>query len=250
MKLKTTIIASALLSLTALSAHAAQELTPEKAAALKPFDRITITGRFNAINEAVDAVSRRADKLGADSFYIRDSNNSNNGGNWRVTADLYHKDAPEVSKTPKYRVFNGVNELPKDEAYLLEPYDTVSVSGFYRSQPDINDAISKEAKKKVLHPSSSCARLTPTPAVTSSSPPTSIRPMRQNAACRARMPFRPILTPAAPRWPPVAPLPRKSKFGVASSGSPSRDVGRFFETQSSTGQRYTVTLPNGTKIQK
>lgn len=70
MKLKTTIIASALLSLTALSAHAAQELTPEKAAALKPFDRITITGRFNAINEAVDAVSRRADKLGADSFYI------------------------------------------------------------------------------------------------------------------------------------------------------------------------------------
>ena len=157
MKLKTTIIASALLSLTALFAHAAQELTPEKAAALKPFDRITITGRFNAINEAVDAVSRRADKLGADSFYIRDSNNSNNGGNWRVTADLYHKDAPEVSKTPKYRVFNGVNELPKDEAYLLEPYDTVSVSGFYRSQPDINDAISKEAKKKVLHPSSSCA---------------------------------------------------------------------------------------------
>lgn len=148
MKLKTTIIASALLSLTALSAHAAQELTPEKAAALKPFDRITITGRFNAINEAVDAVSRRADKLGADSFYIQDSNNSNNGGNWRVTADLYHKDAPEVSKTPKYRVFNGVNELPKDEAYLLEPYDTVSVSGFYRSQPDINDAISKEAKKK------------------------------------------------------------------------------------------------------
>ena len=38
--------------------------------------------------------------------------------------------------------------------------------------------------------------------------------------------------------------------GVASSGSPSRDVGRFFETQSSTGQRYTVTLPNGTKIRK
>ncbi|MNI71852.1 hypothetical protein D3C73_1277530 [compost metagenome] len=38
--------------------------------------------------------------------------------------------------------------------------------------------------------------------------------------------------------------------GVASSGSPSRDVGRFFETQSSTGKRYTVTLPNGTKIQE
>ncbi len=33
MKLKTTIIASALLSLTALSAHAAQELTPESSGA-------------------------------------------------------------------------------------------------------------------------------------------------------------------------------------------------------------------------
>ncbi|WP_038901677.1 YdgH/BhsA/McbA-like domain containing protein, partial [Yersinia pestis] len=94
MKLKYTIIASALLSLTAFSAaHAAKELAPEQAAAIKPFDRITITGRFNAINEAADAVSRRADKLGANSFYIQDINSSNNGGNWRVTADLYHNDA-------------------------------------------------------------------------------------------------------------------------------------------------------------
>jgi hypothetical protein len=38
--------------------------------------------------------------------------------------------------------------------------------------------------------------------------------------------------------------------GVASSGSPSRDVGRFFETQSSTGKRYTVTATNGAKIQE
>lgn len=74
MTLKTTIIVSALLSLPVLSAHAAQELTPEKAAGLQPFDRITITGRFNAINEAVAAVSHHADKLGADSFYIQGSN--------------------------------------------------------------------------------------------------------------------------------------------------------------------------------
>lgn len=38
--------------------------------------------------------------------------------------------------------------------------------------------------------------------------------------------------------------------GVASSGSPSRNVGRLFETQASTGKRYTVTLPNGTQIQE
>ncbi|RYM71420.1 DUF1471 family protein YdgH [Serratia liquefaciens] len=251
MKLKNTIIASALLSLTALSAHAAQELTPEKAAALKPFDRITITGRFNAINEAADAISRRADKLGADAFYIQDSNNSNNGGNWRVTADLYHKDAPEVSKEPKYRVINGVTELPKEQAFLLEPYDTVSVSGFYRSQPDINDAITKEAKKKGA---------------------ASFFIVRQVDAnqggnqfitayiYKADAPKRTVQNPDA--------IPADSEAGkaalaaggaaaanveipgVASSGSPSRDVGRFFETQSSTGKRYTVTLPNGTKIQE
>ncbi|CAI1724717.1 DUF1471 family protein YdgH [Serratia quinivorans] len=251
MKLKNTIIASALLSLTALSAQAAQELTPEKAAALKPFDRITITGRFNAINEAADAISRRADKLGADAFYIQDSNNSNNGGNWRVTADLYHKDAPEVSKDPKYRVINGVTELPKEQAFLLEPYDTVSVSGFYRSQPDINDAITKEAKKKGA---------------------ASFFIVRQVDAnqggnqfitayiYKADAPKRTVQSPDA--------IPADSEAGkaalaaggaaaakveipgVASSGSPSRDVGRFFETQSSTGKRYTVTLPNGTKIQE
>lgn len=62
MKLKNTLLASALLSAAAFSVHAATELTPEQAAALKPYDRIVITGRFNAIGDAVSAVSRRADK--------------------------------------------------------------------------------------------------------------------------------------------------------------------------------------------
>ncbi|HGM6862692.1 DUF1471 family protein YdgH [Serratia rubidaea] len=250
MKLKNTIIASALLSLTALSAHAAQELTPEKAAAIKPFDRITITGRFNAINEAATAVSRRADKLGADAFYIQDINNSNNGGNWRVTADIYRSDAPEVEKS-HYRVFNGVKELPKEQAYQLEPFDTVSASGFFRSQPDVNDAISKLAKKKDAD---------------------SFFIVRQVDAnqggnqyvtayvYKANAPKRVVQSPDA--------IPADSEAGkaalaaggaaaakveipgVASSGSPSREVGRFFETQSSTGKRYTVTLADGTKIQE
>jgi len=149
MKLKNTILASALLSLTSLTAaHAAQELTPEKAAALKPFDRITINGRFNAINEASSAVSKRADAMGAASYYIQGINDTNgNGGNWNVTADLYRADAPEAVKN-KDRVINGVRELTKSEAYSLEPYDTVSASGFFRSQPDVNDAISRSAKDK------------------------------------------------------------------------------------------------------
>jgi hypothetical protein len=45
-------------------------------------------------------------------------------------------------------VINGVVELPKDQAIELEPYDTVTVQGFYRSQPEVNDAITKAAKEK------------------------------------------------------------------------------------------------------
>ncbi|MCE1736950.1 hypothetical protein LWT78_25400, partial [Enterobacter hormaechei] len=38
--------------------------------------------------------------------------------------------------------------------------------------------------------------------------------------------------------------------GVASSTSTSNVIGNFFETQSAKGGRYTVTLPDGTKIQE
>ncbi|HDO7563113.1 TPA: DUF1471 domain-containing protein, partial [Escherichia coli] len=38
--------------------------------------------------------------------------------------------------------------------------------------------------------------------------------------------------------------------GVATTASPSSEVGRFFETQSSKGGRYTVTLPDGTKVEE
>ncbi|MDI4745837.1 thiamine pyrophosphate-dependent enzyme, partial [Salmonella enterica subsp. enterica serovar Kentucky] len=38
---------------------------------------------------------------------------------------------------PKNRVINGIVELPKDQAVQLEPYDTVTVQGFYRSQPEV-----------------------------------------------------------------------------------------------------------------
>ncbi|HCC1376234.1 TPA: DUF1471 domain-containing protein, partial [Salmonella enterica subsp. enterica serovar Choleraesuis] len=147
MKLKNTLLASALLSAAAFSVHAATELTPEQAAALKPYDRIVITGRFNAIGDAVSAVSRRADKEGAASFYVVDTSEFGNSGNWRVVADVYKADAPKAD-APKNRVINGIVELPKDQAVQLEPYDTVTVQGFYRSQPEVNDAITKAAKQK------------------------------------------------------------------------------------------------------
>ena len=37
---------------------------------------------------------------------------------------------------------------------------------------------------------------------------------------------------------------------MASSDTPDRNIGRFFETQTSTGQRYTVKLPDGTSVQE
>ncbi len=80
MKLKNTLLASALLTTATLSAHAATELTPEQAAALKPYDRVVVTGRFNAIGDAVQAVSRKADKDGAASFYVVDTSDYGNGG--------------------------------------------------------------------------------------------------------------------------------------------------------------------------
>ncbi|MGS9202728.1 YdgH/BhsA/McbA-like domain containing protein, partial [Salmonella enterica subsp. enterica serovar Infantis] len=70
-----------------------------------------------------------------------------NSGNWRVVADVYKADAPKAD-APQNRVINGIVELPKDQAVHLEPYDTVTVQGFYRSQPEDNDAITKAAKQK------------------------------------------------------------------------------------------------------
>jgi hypothetical protein len=96
MKLKNTLLASALLSATALSANAATELTPEQAAALKPFDHTVIVGRYNSIGDAVAAATKAADKNGAASFYVVDQSDYGNSGNQRVTIALYKDDAPKA----------------------------------------------------------------------------------------------------------------------------------------------------------
>lgn len=251
MKLKNTILASALLSMTALSAHAAQELTPEKAAALKPFDRITINGRFNAINEASSAVSRRADALGAASYYIQGINDLNgNGGNWTVTADLYRADAPEAVKN-KDRVINGVRELTKAEAFKLEPFDTVSASGFFRSQPDVNDAITRAAKDK-----GAASFFIVRQVDINSGGNQIVNAYIYKADAPQRKVQSPNLIPADSEAGKAAlaaggEAAKKVEIpGVASSETPSNKVGRFYETQSSSGQRYTVTLPNGKSVQE
>ena len=252
MKLKNTILASTLLSLLAGNAFAAQELTPEKAAELKPFERINVTGRFNAINDAADAVSKRADELGAASYYIQGINDSNgNSGNWRVTADLYKADAPKANDTTTYRVINGVKELPKAEAFRLEPFDTVSVSGFFSSQPDVNDAISKAAKEK-----GAASFFIVRQVDANNGGNQYVTAYVYKADAKERKVQSPNLIPADSEAGKAAlaaggeAAKRVEIPGVASSETPSSSVGRFFETQSSTGQRYTVNLANGKSIQE
>ncbi|WP_067701712.1 DUF1471 family protein YdgH [Erwinia sp. ErVv1] len=251
MKLKNTILASALLSLISLTAHAAQELTPEKAASLKPFDRIALSGRFNAINEASAAVSKRADELGAASYIIQGINDTNgNGGNWRVVADLYHANAPVAVKN-RDRIINGVRELTKSEAYRLEPYDTVSISGFYRSQPDVNDAITKAATKKGA---ASFFIVRQVDANSGGNQYITAYIYKKDAP--ARRVQSPDAVPADSQAGKAALAAGGAAAktvqipGVASSETPSNKVGRFYETQSSTGERYTVRTPEGKSVQE
>ncbi|WP_058909951.1 DUF1471 family protein YdgH [Entomohabitans teleogrylli] len=250
MKLKYTLLASALLTAAAFPALSATELTPEQAASLKPFDRIAITGRFNAINDAVRAVSRRADAMGADSFYILDTGDAGNSGNWRVVADVYHKDAPEVDK-PQNRIINGVMELPKDQAFALEPFDTVTIQGFYRSQPEVNDEIAKRAKEKGA---ASFFIVRQVDANQGGNQLITAFIYKADAKKRAVQSAELIPADSDAGRAALAAGGEAAKQveipGVASSSTPSSNVGRFFETQSSKGGRYTVTLPDGTKIQE
>lgn len=252
MKLKNTLLVSALLSAAAVSAHAATELTPEQAAALKPYDRVVVTGRFNAIGDAVQAISRKADKEGAASFYVVDTSDYGNGGNWRVTADLYKDDAAKAD-APKNRIINGVMELPKDQAVALEPYDTVTIQGFYRSQPEVNDAITKAAKAKGAY---SFYIVRQVDANQGGNQRITAFIYKEDAKKRVLQSPDAIPADSQAGREKLAKGGEEAKTveipGVASSASvgAGTGVGRFFETQSSKGGRYTVTLPDGTKIEE
>ncbi len=236
MKLKNTLLASALLSATAFSVNAATELTPEQAAAVKPFDRVVVTGRFNAIGEAVKAVSRRADKEGAASFYVVDTSDFGNSGNWRVVADLYKADAEKAEETSN-RVINGVVELPKDQAVLIEPFDTVTVQGFYRSQPEVNDAITKAAKAKGAYSFYI------------------VRQIDANQGGNQRITafiYKKDAKKRIVQSPDVIPADSEAgRAALAAGGEAAKKVEiPGVATTASKGGRYTVTLPDGTKVEE
>lgn len=253
MKLKNTLLASALLSATALSANAATELTPEQAAATKPYDRVMIVGRFNAIGDAVAAASKRADKEGAAAFYVVDNSDYGDSGNQRVLVALYKENAPKADEQ-KNRVINGVMELPKDQAVLLEPYDTVTIQGFYRSQPEVNEAITEAAKAKGADSFYIVRQIDANQGGNQR-----ITAYIYKKDAKKRIVQSPDVIPAdsdAGRAA-VAKGGEEAKKveipGVATSAAPAASVagvGRFFETQSTKGGRYSVTLTDGTKIEE
>lgn len=253
MKLKTTLMTTVLLSGMTFSVFAAQELTPERADELVPYDRITFSGRYDSIYEANRAASKLADKHGAAAFFVRDINEVGNSANWRVIADLYRNDAEAASTETKYRSFKGIIELPRPEASQLEPFDTVTIRGYFPIQNDINNAIAEEAKKKGAHSFFI------------------VRQIDTNGGANELITAFIYKKDAPKRRIQVQdnPIPADSDDGraalaaggaaaaeveipnVASSSSFSTDVGRFFETQSSTeGSRYSVTLKDGTKIEE
>ena len=253
MKLKNTLLASALLAATALSANAATELTPEQAAATKPYDRVMIVGRFNAIGDAVAAASKRADKEGAASFYVVDNSDYGDSGNQRVIVALYKDDAPKADEQQN-RVINGVMELPKDQAILLEPYDTVTIQGFYRSQPEVNEAITKAAKAKGADSFYIVRQIDANKGGNQR-----ITAYIYKADAKKRVVQSADVIPAdsdAGRAA-VAKGGEEAKKveipGVATSaaaGATTAGVGRFFETQTTKGGRYSVTLTDGTKVEE
>lgn len=253
MKLKNTLLASALLAATALSANAATELTPEQAAATKPYDRVLIVGRFNAIGDAVAAASKRADKEGAAAFYVVDNSDYGNSGNQRVIVALYKDNAPKADEQ-KNRVINGVIELPKEQAVLLEPYDTVTVQGFYRSQPDVNEAITKAAKAKGAD---SYYIVRQIDANDGGNQRITAYIYKKDAKKRVLQSPDAIPADSDAGRAAVAKGGEEAKKveipGVATSAAPGASVagvGRFFETQTTKGGRYSVTLTDGTKIEE
>lgn len=252
MKLKMSALTTILLMSLPLSSQAAKELTPELAAQLTPFERVTITGRFNSIEDAVKAASRKADEMGADAFYVQGTSESNKGGNLRVTADLYKGNlTPSSANTQTtYIEYLGVKLLPKQEAVMLQPFDTVSVSGYFSSQDELQKALAKAAKEKDAYAFYV------------------VRQIDVNSKGGNQLVTAYVYKQDAPkrRLQVENAIPADSEAGkaaLAAGGEAAKrveipgvasdedtNVGRFYETKGSTQERFTVTLNDGTRIQE
>ena len=144
--LKKTFIA-ATIALIPCSSFAAQQLTEEQANSMQSYKSITIRGAFYTDSDYVMAMSKAADNEGAASFYITTTNISPSNDTLRIVyAKLYKSDAPKaVEQAESLRKFEGVYEYPKSKAIRLEPFNIVRIRGYFPTDYDINQAIAKEA---------------------------------------------------------------------------------------------------------
>ncbi|OCG26581.1 hypothetical protein A9G11_13915 [Gilliamella sp. wkB108] len=147
--IKKTLIATTI-AIIPMYSFAAQQLNEEQASSLQSFKQISVRGAFYTDTDYVMAMSRAADKEGAAAFYITTTNISPSNDTLRIVyANLYKADAPKaVEKPENLRRFEGVYEYPKSKAIRLEPFDIVRIRGYFPSEVDINQAIAKEASAK------------------------------------------------------------------------------------------------------
>lgn len=143
---KKTIIATTVAFIPFCS-FAAQQLTEEQANSMQSFKSITIRGAFYTDSDYVMAMSKAADNEGAASFYITTTNISPSNDTLRIVyAKLYKADAPKALEQPEtLRKFEGVYEYPKSKAIRLEPFNIVRIRGYFPTDYDVNQAIAKEA---------------------------------------------------------------------------------------------------------
>ncbi len=92
------------------------------------------------------------------------------------------------------------------------PYDTVTVQGFYRSQPEVNDAITKAAKAKGAYAFFIVRQVDANQGGNQRITAYIYKKDAENACCRARTLSRLTLKLAAQRWPKAAKRRRTWKF--------------------------------------
>ncbi|SCC18765.1 YdgH/BhsA/McbA-like domain containing protein [Gilliamella intestini] len=148
--LKKTFILGTMALAVSFSSFAAQQLTEQQAKDLQSFKSITIRGAFYTDSDYVLAMSKAADKEGAASFFITTTNISPSNDTLRIVyAKLYKADAPKAEEqVENLRKFEGIYEYPKSKAIRLEPFNIVRIRGYFPNEYDINQAVAKEASSK------------------------------------------------------------------------------------------------------
>lgn len=247
MKLTINYLTTLLLSITTLPVIAAKEFNTVSANKLKPDAQVTVNGHTNAT-----LIPATANKKGPTaSFIIGNMDINSPRDDTHLVVDRAHPQAPPPSAQANLRVFNGVTELSKDKAYQLEPFATVSISGFFPNQPDVNQLISKAAAKK----GAAAFFIT--------------RQIHANNGGNQYITAFIYKADAKPRKVQSADLiPSDSKAGKAAlaaggnqaqgvetpgvdyQNTPPSHVGRFYQTQSGTQQRLTVTTSQKNIIQE